>query len=72
MRRHASKTFILAGAFAGALVLARAVSAGELILNHDEWTLTDYGFAQAPASTTAYAHNLASIMNTNLPRLSWL
>lgn len=64
MRRHASKTFILATALAGAL-FAQAASAGDLILNHDEWTLTDYAFAHAPASTTAFAHNLASAMNTD-------
>jgi hypothetical protein len=47
------------------LVLAQAASAGVVILNHDEWTLTNYGFAQAPGSTTAFAHNLAAQLNSN-------
>src|SRR6516165_7547225 len=60
-----SGTSIRASVFAGALAVAQAASAGEIILNHDEWTLTDYGFAQAPASTTAFAQNLAAQLNSN-------
>ena len=65
MGSRTSGTFIRASVFAGALVLAQAASAGVVILNHDEWTLTDYGFAQAPASTTAFAQNLAAQLNSN-------
>jgi hypothetical protein len=65
MSSRRSRTFIRATALAGALGLAQAASAGALIMNNDEWTLTDYGFSRAPASTTAFAHNLASAMNTD-------
>lgn len=63
MRRRSSRILIRASLFAGALVLAQAATAGRVILNNDEWTLTDYGFGQSPASTTTYAQNLASYMN---------
>jgi hypothetical protein len=65
MSSRASGRFVRATLVAGALALAQAASAGEVILNHDEWTLTDYGFAQAPASTTTYAQNLAAALNSN-------
>src|SRR6185295_13424677 len=65
MRRRTAGNLFRATAFAGALALAQAATAGQVILDNDEWTLTDYGFAQAPASTTNYAHNLASTMNSD-------
>jgi hypothetical protein len=64
MSSRRSRAFIRATAFAGALVLAQAAFAGVLIMNNDEWTLSDYGFSKAPASTTTFAQNLASAMNT--------
>jgi hypothetical protein len=60
-----SGTLIRASVFAGALVLAQAASAGRVILNNDEWTLSNYAFASAPTSTTAFAQNLAAYMNVN-------
>jgi hypothetical protein len=63
MSSRAPTTFIRAAIVAGVLTFAQATFAGRVILDNDEWTLTDYGFAQAPASTTAYAQNLASYMN---------
>jgi hypothetical protein len=65
MSSRTSRTLIRATLFAGALVLAQAAMAGRLIMNHDEWTFTDYGFNAAPASTTAFAHNLAAYMNAD-------
>jgi len=46
------------------LALAQAATAGLVILDNDEWALTETGFALAP-STTTYAQNLASTMNRN-------
>jgi hypothetical protein len=60
-----SGTLIRASVFAGALVLAQGAWAGTVILNNDEWTLSNYGFAQAPASTTQFAQNLATALNSN-------
>jgi hypothetical protein len=60
-----SGTFIRAVVFTGISALAQAASAGVVILNHDEWTLSNYGFAQAPASTTQFVGNLAAALNTN-------
>lgn len=63
MSSRYTRTFIRATLFAGAMVLAQAASAGRLLMNNDEWTLSNLGFASAPASTTAFAQNLASYMN---------
>lgn len=65
MSRQRSRAFIRASVFAGALVIAQAATAGSVILNHDEWTLADHGFAAAPASTTAFAQNVAAALNRN-------
>jgi hypothetical protein len=65
MGGRTSRTLIRASVFAGALVLAQAASAGRVILNNDEWTLSNYAFANAPTSTTAFAQNLAAYMNVN-------
>jgi PEP-CTERM motif len=65
MSRHRSRAFIRASIFAGGMVLAQAASAGAVILNHDEWTFTDYGFSLSPASTTVFAQNVASAMNAD-------
>jgi PEP-CTERM motif len=54
-----SKAIVLAGA----LALSQSALAGRVILNNDEWTLTDFGFAAATPSTSAFAANLASYMN---------
>jgi hypothetical protein len=64
MSSHTSRTLIRACLFAGALVLAQSASAGKLILNNDEWTLSNSGFAAAP-STSTFAQNLAASMNLN-------
>ena len=65
MSRHRSRTPMRASILAGGMVLAQAASAGLVIMNHDEWTLANVGFAAAPASTTAFAQNLATAMNTD-------
>lgn len=65
MRHRTAGTFFRATVFAGALALAQAATAGLVILDHDEWTLSDFGFALAPVSTTSYAQNLASTMNSD-------
>lgn len=49
--------------FAATLVLSHAASAGRVIMNNDEWTLSNTGFGLAPGSTTTFAQNLASYMN---------
>jgi len=49
----------------GALAASHAASAGRVIVNNDEWTLSNSGFAATPASATAFAQNLASFMNVN-------
>ena len=57
------KASIRASALAGTLAIAQGATAGSVILNHDEWTLSNHGFAAAPASTTAFAQNLAAALN---------
>jgi hypothetical protein len=56
-----SKAIVLAGA----LALSQTALAGRVILNNDEWTLSDDGFAAAAPSTTNFARNLASYMNVD-------
>jgi hypothetical protein len=63
MDRQRSSAWIRASLFAAALATGQAATAGTVILNHDEWTLSNHGFAAAPASTTAFAQNLAAEMN---------
>jgi hypothetical protein len=65
MGSRTSATLIRASVLAGALVLAQAAWGGTVILDNDEWTLSNYAFSQAPASTAAYAHNLAAALNSN-------
>lgn len=54
-----SKAIVLAGA----LALSQTALAGRVILNNDEWTLSNSGFAAAAPSTSNFAQNLASYMN---------
>jgi PEP-CTERM motif len=54
-----SKAIVLAGV----LALSQTALAGRVILNNDEWTLSNSGFAAAAPSTTNFAKNLASYMN---------
>jgi hypothetical protein len=54
-----SKAIVLAGA----LALSQTALAGRVILNNDEWTLSNQGFAAAAPSTSSFAKNLASYMN---------
>ena len=61
MKTPLLKAVVLAGAFA----LSQTASAGRVILNNDEWTFTDYGFSVAAPSTTTFATNLASYMNSD-------
>ena len=65
MSSRTSGHLVRASLIAGALAFSQAASAGEVILNHDEWTLSDYGFAQAPASTTTFAQNLVVALNSD-------
>jgi len=65
MSSRVSACFVRPMLIAGALAFARVVSAGEVILNHDEWTLSDYGFARAPASTATFAQNLVAALNSD-------
>lgn len=55
--------FFKAIVLAGALALSHTALAGRIILNNDEWPLSDRGFAVAASSTTNFATNLASYMN---------
>lgn len=59
------KPILKAVALAGALVISQQAAAGRVILNHDEWTLGNTGFANTPASAPAFAQNLGSYMNIN-------
>ena len=65
MCNRRSVQILKAAVVAGALVLSQAASAGRVILNNDEWTFSNYGFATEPASTTTFARNLASYMNSD-------
>ena len=49
-----------------ALTFASAAHAGRIVVNNDEWTLSNTGFAQAgAANVTTFVANLASFMNIN-------
>ena len=61
MKTRLFNALVLGGAFA----LSHVASAGRVILNNDEWTFTDYGFSVAAPSTTTFATNLASYMNSD-------
>jgi hypothetical protein len=37
--------------------------AGRIIVNHDEWTTSDFGFSQAGANAATFARNVASYLN---------
>ena len=63
MHRRISRSWSRAVVLAGALAFAQAAVSGRVILNNDDWTLTNEGFAQAPASTAIFAQNLAAFMN---------
>ena len=65
MFKPTATAFFKATMLAGAVALSHTASAGRVILNHDEWTLTDQGFSVATPSTTNFATNLASFMNVN-------
>ena len=54
-----SKAIVLAGV----LALSHSALAGRVVLNNDEWTLSNSGFAAAPTTTTTFVKNLASYMN---------
>ena len=59
------QTLMKFAALFAALLLSQQAFAGRVILNHDEWTFTDTGFANAGASTATFAQNLGSFMNIN-------
>jgi len=49
-----------------ALGMVTAASAGRIIANNDEWTLSNTGFSTAGAGpTTAFVQNVANYMNSN-------
>jgi hypothetical protein len=53
--------------------LAAPADAARIIVNHDEWTLSDTGFSQAGAgNVTTFVNNLASFMNQNGGACSYL
>lgn len=48
------------------LTLASPANAGRVVVNHDEWTLSDAGFTNAGATNvSAFVSNLAGFMNSN-------
>lgn len=60
-----SQGFLQAALLAAILLTSSLASAGRVILNNDEWTFTELGFASAPVSTTRFAQNLAAYMNAD-------
>jgi len=58
-------TILKAIALTSALIVSQQATAGRLIMNHDEWTLSNTGFTAQPASSLAFTQNLASYMNIN-------
>ena len=65
MHRRISRRRVSATVLAGVFAFSQAVTAGRVILNHDEWTLSNYAFGEVAASTSAFAGNLASFMNVD-------
>lgn len=63
MFNRTATTIFNAMTLAGAVALSQTALAGRVILNNDEWTLSNAGFGSAPSSTTTFAANLASFMN---------
>jgi hypothetical protein len=63
MHSRIARPYAKAILFAGAVLVSQAALAGRVILDNDEWTFSNYGFAQAPTSTSAFAQNVASYMN---------
>lgn len=63
MFKRTTTPFSTAIVLVGALALSHSAVAGRVILNNDEWTFTNVGFAAASSSTTTFAANLASYMN---------
>lgn len=56
---------IICGIFLGAGVMLTALPTAEaviIVVNHDEWTLSNTGFAQATADPGTFATNIASLM----------
>lgn len=49
----------------GAAALSVPAGASTIVVNHDEWTLSDTGFAQA-ADTTAFVENLVGEFGTSI------
>lgn len=41
-------------------VATAAGGPGRIVVNHDEWTLSDFGFSQSPVGATQFALNVAS------------
>jgi len=51
-------------AWAAALaVLSGAAHGGRIVVNHDEWTLSNTGFANTPGNAEQFVSNLAGFMN---------
>jgi len=65
MFNRTTKPLSRAIVLAGALALSQSALAGRVILNNDEWTLSNFGFDTATPSTTIFAQNLASYMNVD-------
>ena len=51
---------------AGLVLLSGAAHAGRIVVNHDEWTLSNTGYTQAGAANVGqFVSNLASFMNVD-------
>ena len=65
MSNRTKRSYLGAVVLAGALAFSQAATAGRVIVTNDEWSFTDYGFAQATPSTATFAGNVASFMNVD-------
>ncbi len=50
----------LLGVTLGTLTIAAAFAQGKIVVNNDEWTLSDTGYANAPVDTDRFVRNVAS------------
>jgi hypothetical protein len=45
------------------LLTVSQAQAGRIVVNHDEWTTSNFGFIEAPADTAAFVQNVVSFLN---------
>lgn len=68
--KHKSLARIASAALLATSLMAGAASASTVVINNDEWTLSDTGFASTPTSTAQFVANLVAEFGTQLHAFS--